>query len=531
MKFYKLLIIIFSLLTFNAYADEGWNLVLVTTSGIQGQLEPFEVTSNSAGGTITEKVGGIAKIVWAVKRAKEKFPDELLVVTSGDDVIGSNMLKVDRGNAGLLSEIGYNIGTLGNHEFDLGDKILREKLDILKYPVTASNIAVDKKSPLYGLIKPYHIINKNGLRIGFFGLLSPELPIVSKPGKYLKVSAELTSKTAHVVNILRNKEKADVVIGVVHIGYKSAKKLAEKVAGIDVLCVGDSTTLIKSGEELVRTPKGSTIVVQSGSRGEYLGILKLNVKNGKLSEHLWQPIRMNADIKEDEKVVQAIEKYKSDIKSSEQLAVTNVNVDIRKPIIRTKESSFASSILDGMRNKYKTDAAVLNSGAFRGDKVLDSLTISRSDLDMIFPYNDEFFIAEMQGSVLKQILERGVSVLPDAKGWFLQVSGIKYEVNINNKPQELELDASGTPVGVKHEGSRITSVRVMQDRKYLPLDNARTYKVLIGGFMAGGGDGFFMIPSLSLQPTGKLIKTAVYEYLKQTKRLNLKADGRIKIVY
>ena len=126
----------------------------------------------------------------------------------------------------------------------VGDKQLSVTYKTLKYPVVAANVSVGKASPLYGLIKPYHVIVRNGKKIGFFGLASADLPIISLPSKYIVFKRDYEKIAANTVNILRNKEKVDIVIGLAAIGYSKAKSIAENVKGINIICVGNSASLV-----------------------------------------------------------------------------------------------------------------------------------------------------------------------------------------------------------------------------------------------------------------------------------------------
>ena len=156
-------------------------------------------------------------------------------------------------------------------------------------------------------------MERSGLKIGLFGLMTPELPYISKAGPDIESSSDLLATAREMIKQLREKDKVDLVVALTHIGLEADKDLAAQVEGIDVICGSHShDTLYQGQETVVRHASGkSTVIVQSGTRGEYLGQLKLEVEEGRIRSYTWDPILIGAQTPTDAKVDAVIAAYRS----------------------------------------------------------------------------------------------------------------------------------------------------------------------------------------------------------------------------
>lgn len=511
---------------------QDWNLVLQFTSDIQGQLSPFDVETVHDGEVLTEEVGGMSRLSWAMHQVQERFPGMSLTLSGGDDLLGpyaffSEGVPIYE----VMNRLPYDAGTLGNHEFDRGDAFLAEALANRDFPVVVANLVTDPESPLSGLVHSSMVLERNGLRIGVFGLVNNDLALISNPGEHVAVTADYAEVSHRMVAELEAQD-TDLIVAMVHIGQLEARELAAQVPSIDVICVGDDVTLVERGRELVEHPGGgSTIVVQSGYRGEYLGLLKLSVVDGKVAAYHWQPIRLDESVPKDTDICDLLSQCRKGALDEDIVARTLSPLDLRKRSLRTGESPFAGLVAETLRQRMGTDVAILNSGTFRGDQIIPAGPLTDADLETIFPFDDTIYVLEAPGSVLIQALERGVSDLPEANGCFLQVSGLRYAVDLSQQAQALVLNSEGRATGIASPGHRIAGVEVMgPGGEYEPLDPARVYTVTTNAFVAEGGDGYIMLQNLAQREnTGVDLKLAVREGLAAMGEFDPQAMGRILV--
>jgi 2',3'-cyclic-nucleotide 2'-phosphodiesterase (5'-nucleotidase family) len=204
-------------------------------------------------------------------------------------------------------------------------------------------------------------------------------------------------------------------------------------------------------------------------------------------------------------------------------------LDLRKRSLRTGESPLGNLVADIIREHFQTDLSFYNSGLIRGDKTVPAGEISTSDLSKMFPFGDSIHLLRLSGATLKQVLERSVSALPEAKGWFLQVSGLRYTAKINKMPQKLNIGADGRATAVAQAGRRVLGIEVLNSNgKYYPLDPDKIYSVATNDFIAQGGDGYIMLKAIQERQDSSIpLKDVVTEGLRKRKEIELATFHRI----
>ena len=484
-------------------------LVLLTTSDLQGQMEPFETVVKGA----KVQRGGMARLAAVLKAARAVHPPRTLMVATGDDLMGRYFLQFHgRAMYGAMNAAGVQAATWGNHEFDLGPQVFVEALKSAGFPMVVSNLTAPAGSPLAGKFSPLLMLNRGGLRVGLFGLMTPDLPDISKVQGSVRISQDIFAAARQSVAKLKE-QGADLVVALTHIGLDLDQKLAARVAGIDVICGGHSHTLLPTGKEvLASAPDGRrTIIVQTGSRGAHVGKLTVWVDKGRVVEHQWEAIPITESISPDPAVAEVVAAYKAQLPAALVIARLESDLDCRRDTVRTREAAAGNFIADLMRGQFKTDAAVLNGGNIRGDRVIPAGPLTTADTQTMLPFGNEIDILALKGEVLWEALNWGLSGLKQGEGRFLQVSGLRFKVKAG-RVQEAWVQAS--------------------DGKYLPLAQDRTYSVAVTTFLADGGDGFRMLPAkaLSRKMTYVSLESLVQAKLKDLKTISPKKEGRIIFV-
>ena len=450
--------------------------------------------------------GGWARIATVIKKEKGKRNNPVLVLDGGDFLMGSLFHMIAREEAvelRLMKDMGYDVLTLGNHEFDLKPRglarILHAAVNKGGMPaVVFSNAIFSKESDRddileeafnRGLVKAYIIMEKEGIKIGIFGLMGKDAAEKAPFASPVKFRDPIEIAKA-MVKVLREKEKVDMVICLSHSGVRKKKSrsedeiLAKEVQGIDVIVGGHSHTRLEKPIVV-----NSTLILQAGEYGKYVGVLDLLWEKGKAKPKNYRLIDIDAKIPGDMTLQKKIESF---IDIIDRDVLKPVNLSSRKVIGQTAfdlrivedESNLGNFIADSICwyvNKHDYDpqdpgtkvvVAIESNGVIRDDLLrgkTGALAVSdvfRSiplgigmDDTMAYPLISCYLYA----SEIKKALEVLTSVYPlKESSYFLQVSGLKFTYN----PKRVIFD-------------RVTNIWLgSEEEGYIPLDYSESNKNL-----------------------------------------------------
>lgn len=257
-------------------------LTVLHTNDTHSQIYPL---SANLADTMKAGRGGFLRRIAMLKEERKKDKD-LLLFDSGDFSQGSTYYTMYKGDveAGLMNMMCYDAGTIGNHEFDFGLDNMARLFKSLNFPIVCANYDF-KGTPLDGIVKPYVIIKRKGLKIGVFGL-DPELDGLVDAKNYGSIVYKDPIPVANQMGeMLKNKEKCDIVILLSHLGWNIEGVSDEEViAGsrnIDVVLGGHSHSYLRK-LAYVKNLDGKDIPVdQNGKHGIFIGKLQLTIQNRK----------------------------------------------------------------------------------------------------------------------------------------------------------------------------------------------------------------------------------------------------------
>lgn len=258
--------------------QSGKQLFILHTSDTHSRIEPIsaEAADEYAG------MGGVVRRAGFVKQFRGKHPD-MLLLDCGDISQGTPYYNFFKGEleVKMMNLMGYDAMTIGNHEFDFGLENMARLFRMANFPVVCSNYDVTG-TVLEGLVKPYTTFNRNGLKIGVFGL-APKMEGLVQADKCEGVvyndPIEVAQKMA---DLLKNEEGCDVVICLSHLGYqlKNApcdEELAQKTNHIDAILGGHTHTFMKEPAVYLNKDGQNVPVMHTGKSGIYVGMLKLTL--------------------------------------------------------------------------------------------------------------------------------------------------------------------------------------------------------------------------------------------------------------
>ena len=456
----------------------------------------------------SDSVIGFAKIATLIKEAKEANPNTL-VLDAGDTLHGMPIVNISKGENAIkvLEAAGYNYMTLGNHDFNYGQERLLELKDMSKVGMLSANI-VDENGDY--LFTPYAIEEVGGVKVGIFGLSTPDTVIVTHPknveGLTFKDPIEVSKEMVKELE-----DKADVIIALAHLGLDesstiTSKALAQGVEGIDLIIDGHSHTILEAGQL-----ENDTLIVQTKNYGENLGYVDIEVLNGEvtgISARLL-PVADTADVVPDPDLAAYIESInpKNDPAFQVVVASTDVYLDGVRENVRTKETNLGNLSADAARTATGADVAFVNGGGIREDVPVGDIT--KGKIAAIFPFGNLIVVKKITGQDLKAMLEWSVSDYPAAKGAFLQVSGLEFSFD-----------------PAKEVGSKVVEVKVGGK----PLDLTKEYTVAVNDFMADGGDGYEMLADYKVEALYGTYEEIVIDYLATNGTAGSEVSGRIKVL-
>ena len=264
-------------------------LVILHTNDTHSAIMPL---SRNLGDTLLAGRGGYLRRMELVRREREAEPG-LLLFDSGDFSQGSPYYTLFKGDVevGLMNMMRYDAATLGNHEFDFGLDNLARLLRKARFPVVCANYDFSG-TPLEGLVKPYVVIEREGLRVGVFGL-SPRLDgLVAKENYGGVVYNDPVEAARKAVKALRSGERCDVVVCLSHLGWAQAQPdiddstMIAGTRGIDIVLGGHSHSYFEKLEH-VRDADGRSVPVdQNGKHGVFVGKMEMSLKVEGKHEHL-----------------------------------------------------------------------------------------------------------------------------------------------------------------------------------------------------------------------------------------------------
>ncbi|MFN2406869.1 MAG: bifunctional UDP-sugar hydrolase/5'-nucleotidase [Pyrinomonadaceae bacterium] len=267
-----------------AFSADEVVITILHTNDTHSQIDPLPPNDRNAG------KGGVARRATLVKRIRKQNPNTLLV-DAGDVLQGTPYFNFYKGEVEYkaMSAIGYDAGTLGNHEFDNGVDALAAALKFANFDIVSANYDV-KGTVLEGRVKPYVVKTVRGIRVGLFGLgVSPTGLITSENFKGVTYIDPVIA-ARDVVKTLREKERCAFVVCMSHLGYSATPRansvsdgvVAAQVDGIDFIASGHSHLFMEKPVEQTQPCGAKTLIFQVGKSGINLGRVDFTFRTGKL---------------------------------------------------------------------------------------------------------------------------------------------------------------------------------------------------------------------------------------------------------
>lgn len=472
-------------------------VLLFTVSALAEGTKITFLHTNDMGELSAKKgYGGFPQLVTLLKAERNRSPHS--ITTFGGDLISPSLMSgLSKGveMVQMMNAIKMDVAVLGNHEFDFGPEITKERVSESEFPWLGTNTRGSNGEPVAGA-KEYLMKEVAGFKIGFFGLTTPETVSLSSPGKSVTFLDILTTANKSVSDL--KAQGADIIVALTHMDLSDDIRLAREVKGLQLILGGHDHRTFASVENGVS-------ILQAGSDLRYLGVVDLILerkeKRGKKYISVipsWQ-ILTTAGVSGDPEIEKIVKAYEGKLDERLNIVVgaSELPLDTRRTSVRSKHTKFGELIALAMKREVGADFGFTNGGGIRGDREYAAgAMLTRKDILKELPFGNVTVLLEISGENVRQLVEHGVSKVEEGAGRFGHYSGLSYEYDV-----------------AKTAGERVRNINI----KGAPLDPLKTYTVATNDYVAGGGDGFAMLPlgkAIVDKSAGTLMATTVMKFIR-----------------
>ena len=446
---------------------------------------------------------------------------EVILVDAGDFSQGTTYVSSTKGADAvtMMNAAGYDVVTLGNHEFDYGYAQLKENMSKAKFKVVCADVFNEDGTPIFDA--SYTYTTKSGVKVGFFGMETPETQTKANPalikGLTFADKDAFTKAAADQVAALKD---ADVVICLAHLGvdaesapYRSTDLYAA-VKGIDFIVDGHSHTVMTKGE------KGEPIQ-STGTAFKNIGVIVIDDASKKIESNSLYEIK--EDTAKDATVAAAAKVIVDRVNNEYGVKFATSKVELNGAKApngnRDVETNNGDLITDAMRWKVLQNkdgltvnedhvVAITNGGGIRA--AIAKGDVTKKDINTVLPFGNTVAVVYVTGEQLLEALEASTFSTPTAVGGFPQVSGINFTIHTG---KAYDKNDATYPKSTYYGPKTINRV-VINSVNGKEFKANEVYAVVTNNFCAAGGDTYYAFKAASAQfDTGIPLDEAVMEYV------------------
>ena len=471
--------------------------------------------SNDVHGAIT----GYACIA-ALKTDYESRGAEVILVDAGDYSQGTTNVSITKGAdaVAMMNAAGYDVVTIGNHEFDYGYEQLMDNMSKAEFKVVCADVFDADGTTIFDA--NYTYTTKSGVKVGFFGLETPEAQTKANPAliKGLTFATDdLWTVSQKQIDALAD---ADVVICLSHLGVDNETKpytsydLWNNTKGIDMIIDGHSHTVMTKGDK--NEPIQST-----GTAFANIGVIVIDDASKKIESN--ELVAVTDTMAKDEAVAAAAEKIIDRVKAEYDVkfAVSKVELNGAKAPNGNRDSETNNGDLitdamvwqvlqnkDGLTVNEDHVVAITNGGGIRA--AIKPGDVTKNDINTVLPFGNTVAVVYVTGAELLEALEASTYCTPGAIGGFPQVSGINFTLHTG---KAYDANAETYPNSTYYGPKSINRV-VINSINGKEFKENEIYAVVTNNFCAAGGDTYYAFASASAQfDTGIPVDEAVMAYI------------------
>ena len=469
---------------------------LVETSDVHGAFFPYNFTERRP------MEGTMARVSTYLKRQRKTYGDRLILLDNGDILQGqptcyyTNYVKTDEPNiaAEVINYLKYDAETFGNHDVETGHAVYDKWIKEVKCPMLGANIIDTKTNKPY--VKPYTIIEREGVRVAILGMLTPAIPNWLHESLWTGLRFDEMLQTArHWLKILKEQEKADVIVGLFHSGWDGgivtptyeedvARKMAETVEGFDVIFFGHDHTERN-------TTINNTLCMDPSCNALKVAEATIQIRNGKVISKKGEII----DVRNEAIDQQYIAHFQPQIDAIRQYVERQLGT-FASPM-RSRDAFFGSAAFTDLIHQLQLDethADISFNAPLTFNTDIKAGPIYMSDMFKLYRFENKIYVLRMTGEEVRKHLERSYDLWvntmksPDDHIMMLNEGSAGDEQRRGFKNLTFNFDsAAGIDYVVDVANPDGQKVHILQFSDGRPFDEKAWYKVVMNSYRGNGG--------------------------------------------
>ncbi|MFD1294442.1 bifunctional metallophosphatase/5'-nucleotidase [Lutibacter holmesii] len=385
--------IFFALLVFTfTFCSKDSNTTIPTSENELKELTIFHINDQHG------QINNFSKIKYIIDQEKKETN---VIVTCSGDIFSGNPVVDNHQEKGfpmidLMNKVGFDISVIGNHEFDYGETILKDRFTQSEFDWVCANVAMNSS----GIPAPfeYKTITKNNVKVTFLGLVETngkEDAVIpsTHPWRVQNLTFQKYTDVIDNYSNIKSVEGSDLYIALTHLGKGADSNLATKSPYFDMIIGGHSHSIIN-----VET--NNIPVFQAGSNLKYLGKIKITIKDKKIENYTYSLIDLENYTNEDSSIKSTIENYNKNANLTEVIGFAEAY---------HSKSAVGSFYTDALRVEMNVDATFQNTGGIRN--ILDQGDILINEIYSIDPFNNGSVTYTMTVGEIKDFLTKSKASL------------------------------------------------------------------------------------------------------------------------
>ena len=533
-----LVILLALVLVGRSFAPERIQITILGTTDLHGNINPIDYYTNK------QDNRGLAKIATLIKRVRKEQPNVLLI-DSGDTIQGTPLESFhNRKNNQppdpmmlAMTSLNYDAIAVGNHEYNFGLKVLEKARKEANFPWLSAN-TYDKATGQTHY-KPYIVKEVAGVKIGILGLTTPGVPNWDNPPNYAGLEFhEPVAEARKWVSILRDQEKADVVVIAMHMGLEEdlrtgeinpgqvpheneAVAIAKEVPGVDVIFMGHTH------REVPAVYINGVLLTQANHWGRHLARADLYLQKAGSGWRMYaksaRTIPADDRVEPDPEVVKLAEPYDRETQGWLSRVIGNSSQELTAREARFRDTAILDLIQKVQLEAGKADVSMVAS--FNADARIAKGPVSVRDIAGLYVYENTLAVLEVTGQQLKDALEHS------AKYYKSYVPGKPLTDLIDEKIPAYNFDIAE---GVTYEldiskpiGTRIQNLRFHGQ----PLSPTKKLRLATNNYRVNGGGGYTMYKNAPVvYRSSEEIRELIIDWVERNKTIPVTPNNNWRIV-
>lgn len=481
------------------------DLKFIETSDVHGSFFPYDFINRKP------KAGSLARVATYVNQLRSQHGENVILLDNGDILQGqpvnyySNYVDTTSANiaAQVVNYLRYDAQTVGNHDVETGHRVYDKWVSATHCPILGANVIDTKTNKPY--LKPYTILKRGGARIAIIGLLTPAIPNWLGENLWSGLRfEEMVSSARQWMRVVKEQEKADIVIGLFHSGkdggittphYKedAALAVAREVPGFDVVFFGHDHTRYA---DAVTNSEGKLVACldpANNAMSVAQADLQLVKKKGHwcVKESQWKLVDV-ADLPVDNDFVDHFSAFNETVK-----AYANRVIGTFENTISTRDSYFGNSAFNDLILNLElsiTKADVAFNAPVSFDVAIKKGPVRVADMFNLYKYENQLFVMRLTGKEIRKALEMSydlwVNTMTSPNDHLLlldsQTRGDQQRLGFKNFSFNFD-SAAGIDYEVDVTKPNGQKVKVLKMSNGEPFDENKYYKVAVNSYRANGG--------------------------------------------